>query len=192
MATTAEITTAEQLLQAPDLGPCELVRGELIMVSPAGYAHGSIAGRITRALANFVEAKGLGDVLSAEPGFLIARDPDTVRAPDVAFVRADRIPAGEKARFFEGAPDLAVEVLSPNDRASEVNAKVQDWLDAGCPMVWVVDPATRTVSVYRGRTEIAVLGATDTLSGGDVLPGFTLPVADILTRQGTPRDQPTI
>jgi len=132
MATTAEITTAEQLFEAPDLGPCELVRGELIMVSPPGYVHGSIEARLARALGNFVEANGLGDVLAGEPGFIIARDPDTVRAPDVAFVRAERIPAGERTRFFEGAPDLAVEVLSPNDRASEVNAKVQDWLDAGC------------------------------------------------------------
>jgi len=181
MATVAEITTAEQLFDAPDLGPCELVRGELIMVTPAGYAHGSIAGRITMALGAFVVPKRLGDVLSAEPGFLIARDPDTVRAPDVAFVRADRVPAGEKARFFEGAPDLAVEVLSPTDRASEVNAKVCDWLDAGCRMVWVADPATRTVSVYRSRTDIAVLGLSDALDGGDVLPGFSLPLAEIFS-----------
>lgn len=183
MATTVErITTAEQLFQAPDLGPCELVRGELIMVSPAGYAHGSIAGRITLALGEFVRPRGLGDVLGAEPGFLIGRDPDTVRAPDVAFVRAERIPTGEKTRFFEGAPDLAVEVLSPNDRASEVNAKVRDWLDAGCRMVWVVDPATRMVSVYRSRAQIEVLGASDTLRGDDVLPGFSLPVAELLAR----------
>jgi len=182
MATTAEIMTAEQLLQAPNLGPCELLRGELVMVSPAGYSHGSIAGRITIALGAFVAPRRLGDVLGAEPGFHIASDPDTVRAPDVAFVRAERIPTGEKAGFFEGAPDLAVEVLSPSDRASEVNAKVQDWLDAGCRMVWVVDPATKTVSVYRSRAEIVVLAAADTLLGGDVLPGFGLPVARIFAR----------
>ncbi len=182
MATTAEITTAEQLFEAPDLGQCELVRGELIMVAPPGYAHGSIEARIARALANFVEANGLGDVLAGEPGFVIARDPDTVRAPDVAFVRAERVPTGEKSRFFDGAPDLAVEVLSPSDRASEVNAKVRDWLDAGCRMVWVVDPATKTVSVYRSRTQIEVLTASDTLGGGDVLPGFSLPVASIFAR----------
>jgi len=182
MATTAEIMTAEQLFQASSLGPCELVRGELIMVSPAGYAHGSIAGRITQALGEFVRPRGLGDVLGAEPGFYIAHDPDTVRAPDVAFVRADRIPTDDETRFFEGAPDLAVEVLSPNDRASEVNAKVQDWLDAGCRMVWVVDPETKTVSVYRSRAHIEVLGVSDTLLGGDVLPGFSLPVAEIFAR----------
>ena len=182
MATTVEITTAEQLFEAPDLGPCELVRGELIMVSPPGYAHGSIEARIARALANFVEANELGDVLAGEPGFIIARDPDTVRAPDVAFVRADRIPTGDSTRYFEGAPDLAVEVLSPNDRASEVNAKVCDWLDAGCRMVWVVDPATKTVSVYRSRTKIVVLGLSDTLDGGEVLPGFSLALAEVFAR----------
>jgi Uma2 family endonuclease len=182
MATTAQITTAEQLLQAPDLGPCELLRGELVMGTPAGYAQGSIAARITRALGNFVETTRLGDVLGAEPGFHIASDPDTVRAPDVAFVRSERVPHEKPQGFFEGAPDLAVEVLSPNDRASEVNAKVQDWLDAGCRMVWVVDPQTKTVSVYRSRTEIMVLGASDTLPGGDVLPGFSLPLVEIFAR----------
>ena len=182
MATTTDITTAEQLLQAPDLGPCELVRGELIMVTPAGYAHGNIEIRIARALANFVEPAGLGDVLGAETGFHIASDPDTVRAPDVAFVRAERVPSEKPQGFFEGAPDLAVEVLSPNDRASEVNAKVHDWLDAGCRMVWVVDPATKTVLVYRSRTQIVVLGASDTLPGDDVLPGFSLPLAEIFAR----------
>ncbi len=182
MATTAPVTTAEQLFEAPNLGPCELLRGELIMVSPPGYAHGSIEARIARALGDFVEARDLGDVLVGEPGFVIARNPDTVRAPDVAFVRAERVPKGEETRFFEGAPDLAVEVLSPNDRAGEVNAKVQDWLDAGCRMVWVVDPATKTVSVYRSRTQIEVLGASETISGGDVLPGFGLPVAGIFAR----------
>jgi Uma2 family endonuclease len=182
MATTAEITTAEQLLHAPDLGPCELVRGELIMMSPAGYAHGSIAGRITRALGDFVEPRGLGDVLGAEPGFVLARDPDTVRAPDVAFVRSERVPREKPRGFFEGAPDIAVEVLSPDDRAGEVNAKVHEWLQAGSRIVWVVDPETETVSVWRSRTDIVVLGTSDTLSGGDVLPGFSLPVAQVFAR----------
>jgi Uma2 family endonuclease len=152
------------------------------MVTPAGYAHGSIEIRIARALANFVEAARLGDVLGAETGFHIASDPDTVRAPDVAFVCSERIPSERPEGFFQGAPDLAVEVLSPNDKASEVNAKVQDWLDAGCRMVWVVDPATKTVSVYRSRTQIEVLGVSDTLPGGDVLPGFSLPLVEIFAR----------
>src|SRR3990170_1116812 len=128
MATTHQITTAEQLLQAPDLGRCELLRGELVMMSPAGFEHGRIIGNITGPLATYVRQKKLGVVAGAETGFQIARDPDTVRAPDVA-----------------------VEVLSPTDRAGELLAKVHEWLAAGCRAVWVVDPGARTVSVYRRR-----------------------------------------
>ena len=131
------------------------------------------------ALDDFVRPRGLGTLAIAEPGFQIAHDPDTVRAPDVAFVRADRIPPGGVKGFFQGPPDIAVEVVSPNDRASEVMAKAQDWLQAGCPLVWVVDPETRTISIYRSRSEISVLNETDTLTGGDVLPGFSVPVGKI-------------
>ena len=181
MATTEQITTAAQLLEASGLGRCELVRGEMIMMSPAGSEHGSVIVNITVALATFVKQHRLGHVFSADTGFQIARDPDTVRAPDVAFVLRERI-AGEIPKgFFPGPPDLAVEVVSPSDRASEVLAKVQDWLEAGCTAVWVVDPHTRRVSVYRGR-EAAVLKEADALAGGDLLPGFSLPVAEIFAK----------
>jgi Uma2 family endonuclease len=180
MATIDQITTAAQLFEA-NVPHCELIAGELVMMSPAGFNHGRFALRIGAALDNFVTPRGLGFVVSAEAGFQIAHDPDTVRAPDVAFVRAERIPPGGVKGFFQGVPDIAVEVVSPNDRASEVIAKSQDWLQAGCQMVWVVDPQTRTVSVYRSRSEISVLTAEETLSGGDVLPGFSVPVAAIFT-----------
>ena len=179
MSTIERITTAKELFEASGLERCELIGGELIMMSPAGFDHGRFAINIGNALANFVKNKALGIVVSAEAGFCIVHDPDTVRAPDVAFVRAERIPPGGVKGFFQGPPDIAVEVLSPNDRASEVAAKVQDWLQAGCPMVWVVDPETRTVTVYRSRSEIAVLTASDTLAGGDVLPDFSVQVAEI-------------
>ena len=179
MSTTISITTAEQLFEAGDIGRCELVRGELIMMSPAGSEHGGIIGELSGILWNFVRACRLGRVFGAETGFIISRDPDTVRAPDIAFVRADRIPGKLPRGFFSGAPDLAVEVLSPSDRASEVLAKTQDWLAAGCAAVWVIDPETQSVTVYRRDRDILVLAAADTLSGDDVLPGFTLPVAEI-------------
>jgi Uma2 family endonuclease len=178
MATVDQITTAGQLLEA-NLQHCELIAGELVMMSPAGFDHGRFAINVGNALANFTKARSLGVVVSAEAGFHIARDPDTVRVPDVAFVRADRIPPGGVKGFFQGAPDLAVEVVSPGDRASEVMAKARDWLQAGCAMVWVVDPETRTVSVYCSRSEISVLTDADTLTGGDVLPGFSMKVAEI-------------
>jgi Uma2 family endonuclease len=179
MVATAPITTAEQLFQAPDLGRCELVRGELIMMSPAGSEHGAIALLVGSALLDFVKSHSLGAVLGAETGFQIASDPDTVRAPDVAFIRADRIGERLPQGFFPGAPDLAVEVLSPGDRASEVIAKVDDWLSAGCRAVWVIDPKTRIVIVYHGSRNAVILTATDILDGGDLLPGFRRLVAEI-------------
>jgi Uma2 family endonuclease len=179
MATIEHITTAEQLLEAPDLGRCELVRGELVMMSPAGFEHGRIVSRMNRRLEGYVEREGLGVVTGAETGFVIAREPDSVRAPDVGFVRAERVPPGPILGFFEGPPDLAVEVLSPGDRAGEVLAKVQDWLGAGSRAVWVVDPSRKTVAVYDDRRHAVTLHESDTLTGGDVVPGFSVPVAEI-------------
>ncbi len=179
MSTTESITTAEQLLHTPGLGRCELVRGELIMMSPAGFDHGRVVVAATAPLIAYLKHNPIGVLVGAETGFHIEQDPDTVRAPDVAFVRADRVPAGATKGFFRGAPDLAVEVLSPDDRAGEVLDKVQEWLDAGCRAVWVVDPRTRTVTVYRSRNQIVVLKESDSLTGDDVLPGFSVPIAEI-------------
>jgi Uma2 family endonuclease len=178
MATTDRITTAAQLLKASGLGRCELVRGELIMMSPAGLEHGSIIVNITVSLAAFVKEHRLGRVFSADTGFCIASNPDTVRAPDVAFVRAERLVGGIPRGFFPGPPELAVEVVSPSDRASEVLAKVQDWLEAGCLVVWVVDPEARRVSVYQGR-EVVVLKEAEAVAGGNVLPGLSLPISEV-------------
>jgi len=176
MATTQETTTAQQLLDMPGLGRCELVQGELIMMSPAGFEHGRIVARITAPLTDFVEDRSLGIVTGAETGFLIERDPDTVRAPDVGFVRAERVPPTPKTGFFEGPPDLAVEVLSPSDAASDVLAKVHDWLSAGCQAVWVLDPATRTAVVHRMENRSVVSNTTDVLTDEDLLPHFRLAV----------------
>jgi Uma2 family endonuclease len=179
MATTDQITTAKQLLETPNRGPCELVRGELAKMTPAGFEHGRIVGLICTKLGSYVERRRLGIVMGAESGFQLARDPDTVRAPDVAFLQTDRVPGSREVGFFQGAPDLAVEVLSPSDRASQTLAKVRDWLDAGCRAVWVVDPETRTVTVYRGENRVDTLTVSDLLDSQDVVPGFTLPVAEL-------------
>ncbi len=179
MATVEQITTAEELFQASDLGRCELLRGELVMMSPAGSEHGMIAAAIVALLREFVKPRGLGIVLGAETGFKIASDPDTVRAPDAAFIRAERIADGLPKGFFPGAPDLAVEVLSPGDRAGEVFEKVQNWLHAGSSAVWVVDPKTQTVTVYDSARKAVILQSTESLEGGDLLPGFSTPVAEL-------------
>ena len=181
MVATQPITTAEQLFLAPDLGRCELLRGELIMMSPAGSEHGMIVAEIAGILRDFVKPRALGVVLGAETGFRVSSNPDTVLAPDVAFIQTDRIRAGLPKGYFPGAPDLAVEVLSPNDRAGEVLAKVQDWLSAGCTVVWVVDPKTQTVTIYGADRRAMILTSADTLTGGELLPGFSSSVAGIFT-----------
>ncbi len=179
MVTTYHNVTVEQLLATPGLGRCELVRGELIMMTPAGFEHGCIAADLCTRLSGFVRQEKLGLVTGAETGFQIGRNPDTVRAPDVGFVRAQRVPSTRTRGFFQGPPDLAVEVLSPDDRAGKVLAKVNDWLAAGCLAVWVVDPARQTVSVYHKEGQTVTWGTADELSGGDVLPGFRLPIAEV-------------
>lgn len=154
----------------------ELVRGVLVVREPAGYRHGDVAMRLAVAIFNYVEAHGLGRVFAAETGFTLARNPDTVRAPDVAYISAARLPDPLPRGFAELAPDLAVEVLSPGDRPGEVLAKVGDWLNAGARLVWVVDPARVLARVYRADGSESMLDDTDALRGEDVLPGFEYPI----------------
>lgn len=179
MATVDRLMTAAELFETPGLGRCELVHGELILMTPAGFEHGRISAEIGGLLRDFVRPRALGVVTGGETGFHISREPDTVRAPDAAFIRAERVPPSPVRGFFPEAPDLAVEVLSPGDRASEVLAKAREWLDAGCREVWVLDPETTTISVYRGRDRIVVLDSSDMLIGGDLLPGFSVPVSNV-------------
>ena len=128
--------------------------------------------------------RGKLGLVAVEAGFVVSHDPDTVlRSPDVAFVRGERIPSGGVRAFFDGAPDLAVEVVSPTDRASEVIAKARDWLRSGCTAVWVVDPETRTVTAYSTRRPTLFLSADDTLACEELLPGFRLPVSELFDRQ---------
>ncbi|MHC4133936.1 MAG: Uma2 family endonuclease [Planctomycetota bacterium] len=173
------VKTAEELLQAGEIGRCEFIRGELHMMIPPGAKHGRITFNLTGPIINHVKANGLGSVYAAETGFLLSRDPDTVRAPDVAFVRADR-PGSPDRGYYPGAPDLAVEVLSPDDRPGYVRDKVAEWIEAGARAVWVVDPRARTVVVHEPGGEPRVLGDGDTLPGGHVSPGFALAVAEVL------------
>jgi len=162
------ITTAEQLLRAGDIGRCELIRGELKKMIPAGDEHGRITVRLTYAVASCVMSQQLGLLHGAETGFVLSRDPDTVRAPDLAFTRAERVSPPARG-FVPSAPDLAVEVLSPDDRPGYVREKVAEWLEAGTLAVWVVDPRERTVTVHEQGRRPSVFGEADLLSGGDLL-----------------------
>lgn len=165
--------TADELLHVnlPDQRT-ELVRGVLVVREKAGFRHGAVTMRLAKGIADQVDARGLGLVLAADTGFKLATDPDTVRAPDIAFIRRDRLPDPEPLGYLDLAPDLAVEVLSPGDRPGEVLAKVADWLDAGTRLVWVVDPTRRLVRVYRADGSQSVVAENDVLDGEDVLPGF--------------------
>jgi Uma2 family endonuclease len=152
----------------------ELVGGRLFEMEPPGAEHGAVAMRIALLLASAVEKAGLGIVFGSEVGFHLASDPDTVRAPDVAFVARERVPAtGIPRGYWPGPPDLAVEVVSPNDRHSEVEGKALSWLDAGTRAVVVVDPPLRTATVYRARHDIRILTADESLGLGDVVPGWS-------------------
>ncbi|MBL0169824.1 MAG: Uma2 family endonuclease [Gemmatimonadaceae bacterium] len=188
MGATAVGMTAEQLLgyEAPGKR-VELVRGQLIVREPAGFYHGSLTLRIGVALTNHLarerEARGRshtrGRLATADPGFTLARRPDTVRAPDIAYVSRERFGGPMPDGFPELAPDLAVEVLSPTDRTGAIVAKVGDWLSAGTQLVWVVDPPRESVVVYRADGSVDVLGVNDTLSGDALLPGFALSLREL-------------
>ncbi len=184
MSTSTRVT-AEQLLGVPDDGHrYELVAGELIKMVPAGWRHGAIAGWLHGRLAHHIEQQDLGRCFSAETGFLIGRNPDTVRAPDFAFIHKDHLPAVDPEEpFWPGAPDLAVEVLSPNDSVSQIDEKVKAWLDSGASTVWVVNPRWENVTVYRSSTEMKIVTAKDELDGEDVVPGFRCKVSEIFSRK---------
>jgi len=179
-ATEARVVTADELLMMPDRGVRrELVRGEVREMAPPGEEHADVATEFAWFLGNHVRGHGLGKVY-VELGFRIASDPDTVLIPDVSFVCADRIAPGPPNRGYRsGAPDLAVEVLSPNDSAEEVEEKVLSWLLAGCRMVVVVNPRIRSATVYRSFKDVTVLRQNDSLDGGDVVPGWTLPLREL-------------
>lgn len=174
------LMTAEELLRLnlPNKRT-ELVRGVLVVREPAGYQHGDVAMRLAAAIFAHVEAHRLGRVFAAETGFTLRRNPDTVRAPDVAFLSSARLPDPPPRGFAELAPDLAVEVLSPDDRPGEVLEKVGDWLNAGARLVWVVDPIRVIARVYRADGTESILDHTDALRGEDILPGFEYPLSAI-------------
>ncbi len=174
-----KLLTAEDLWQMRDDGlKYELNDGELITMSPAGLLQGLIAGRISRLLGNYVEEHDLGAVFVSEAGFKLQSDPDKVRAPDVAFVAKERLPEDLEG-YGEMAPDLAVEIISPNEYAVDVQEKLAQYLQAGVRQVWLVYPRSKLVVIHRSLTDVTNLTLGDELIGGDVLPGFSCNVADI-------------
>ncbi|MGH8621504.1 MAG: Uma2 family endonuclease [Burkholderiales bacterium] len=181
MSSPDALMTADELLATHIADKrVELVRGVLVVREPSGYTHGLVAMNLGAELAVWVRRTDAGSVVAAETGFKLATSPDTVRAPDIAFVARERLPPAGTTGYPALAPDLAVEVLSPGDRPGEVLAKVADWLSAGTRLVWVVDPERRRARVYRPDGSETLVTADAALDGEDVLPGFSCPLASIL------------
>jgi len=171
--------TFEEFYSLPDDGTKQELQAGILVSEPLpGFRHGRVAAAIADVLRTHVRRHKLGVVVSNDSGFLLARSPDTVRGPDVAFVSRDRV-KGDEARAFPGAPDLAVEVLSPSNTPASMHAKVADYLAAGARLVWVVDVETETVIVYASLLAPRFLGPRDFLDGEDVLPGFRVPVEEL-------------
>lgn len=159
----------------------ELIEGEIYPMTPAGGEHGEVTFDFSLRIGSFVKSNRLGRVTAAETGYVLFRNPDgkdTVRAPDIGFVSISRAPEPLSEQFVPFAPDLAVEVISPSDRADEVEAKVLQYLRAGVRLIWLVYPASRTIVVH-SPNRIHRLTIDDTLDGGDVLPGFQVKINDI-------------
>ena len=174
MRTLKKLFTAEDLLCLSTTGKrLELVKGKVYEMAPEGGRHGYVAMNIGTLMGGHVRSNRLGRVFAAETGFIIRHDPDTVRAPDAAFVSQNRLSADEiPDGYIDLIPDLVVEVVSPNDRRREVLEKVEEWLNAGVRLAWVLYPATRSAIVYRSLNDVTHLTADDYLDGEDVVPGF--------------------
>ena len=181
MRTLKRLFTAEELLCLPTIGRrLELVKGKVYEMAPAGGRHGYAAINAGTFLNVHVRANGLGRVFAAETGFILRRDPDTVRAPDVAFVSQSRLSVEEiPDSFIELVPDLVVEVVSPGDTRREVREKVEEWLRVGVCLVWVIYPATHSATVYRSLEDVAYLNENDILDGEDVVPGFACRLGEL-------------
>ncbi len=181
MAVEPKLMTADELLRLPDDGKRhELVQGDLRTMAPGGTEHGSIASTFHISLGPHVRQHNLGRTYIADTGYRLTTDPDTVRAPDVAFVRRERVEATGRLRgYWPGAPDLVVEVISPNDLYTEVVEKVAEYIEHGARLVFVVNPRRRTVAEHRPGEPVRELTVEDTLDGHDVVPGWSLAVRDL-------------
>ncbi|MBK5939266.1 hypothetical protein CCR96_08355 [Halochromatium roseum] len=171
--------TIEELPDAVGDSLGELIDGRFFPMPPTGWPHASIEARMTSKLQQYVDANPVGVVLTGEVGIIIRRDPDTLRGADLAFVSQNRLARASPSGYLDVAPELVVEIISPNDRWTEITAKLDDYFSIGVELVWILDPRRRRVSCYRSPTELELRGAGDTLTAEPMLPGLRLSVADL-------------
>ena len=177
------LVTGEQLAQLGNMGRTDLVKGVIIHMSPTGYSHGRIEGNLGAILRAFVSQHKLGEVLVGEVGIYTARHPDTVRGADIAYISNERMAQVQSSSYLDVAPELVVEILSPDDRWGELMDKLSEYLAVGVQVVWVADPKTQSVYVYHSLNKVQHFSVEDALPGGEVLPGFGVPVAELFARQ---------
>ena len=175
--TKTPLITGEELLAMGDIGPCELIDGRIVPMSPTGGEHGFIELHLGSALRHFMREHNLGCVMTGEVGIYTRRQPDSVRGADVVFLSKERWPDAPPRGFLEVAPDLVVEIMSPNDRWQDVRQKLAEYFAIGLRWVWIVEPENRAVLVFRSTTDMQQYGMDDTLVGEGSLEGFTLTVA---------------
>ena len=181
MSTTTHLITAEELIKLPSgRFRYELIKGELLTMSPADEEHGAVSVNLGAVLWQHVKANKLGVVYASETGFKLESNPDTVLAPDVAFIRRERVGTVSK-KYREGAPDLAVEVISPNESRQKIERKIGQWLRLGARVVWIVNPQTATVSIHHDNGDVKLLSGLDVLTGEDVVPGFKIALPEIFS-----------
>jgi Uma2 family endonuclease len=169
--------TGEELFRRPDLEPCELVEGKIVPMSPTGFLHGDVELELGGALRTWARETGRGRAVGGEVGIYVRRSPDTVRAADLLYISRERLAGRTPVGYLDVAPELVVEILSPDDRWDDVMEKLAEYFVAGVDRVWVVAPKLRSVFAYRSLTESRQLGEGDLLSDEEILPGFALPVA---------------
>lgn len=180
MATEQKLLTAEELWELPDDGlRRELLDGVLVEMSPTGRKHARSMSKMARVLGAHADETGSGEVYCGDLGILLRRNPDRVRAPDVCFISNERLEGANEDGYIEVVPEFVIEIVSPGDRASEVQAKIEEWLRAGAVLVWAAYPRTRSIHAFRGGSETRVYGPAETIGAAPVLPEFSVRVADL-------------
>jgi Uma2 family endonuclease len=171
--------TGADLWAMGDIGPCELIEGEIVSMSPTKVEHGRIEFRLAQLIGQFVDQDDLGVVMVGEVGVYVERDPDTIRAADVLYISHERLAEATPNDFLDVAPELIVEIVSPNDRYAYIQTKIEAYLAIGCDIVLLVEPVSQTVRLYRSPTQVQILQTEDRLTLPDILPGLEIPVSDI-------------